>query len=164
MNKKMHYLILILLFLWLLLLLYRHKELTRCLLHAERSATELLSLENLRARYLITPVDSLFETGSGEGLLLMINRDENSQTIKSYLQTHFPAWPLIVVANRQSLPAGCESCDSRISFPESLDIPLNILCYYRRDTCRYFFLYEPANPWRLALDMKILRKFYEKNA
>jgi hypothetical protein len=163
MNKKIYFLIMILLFFWILLLLYRQKEVSRSLLHADRSISEFLSLENLRACYLFTPVDSLVEINHDEGLLLLINRDENLDTWVTYLETHFPAWPLKVVANETLIPLGSKMCETRISFPEVLDIPVNILCYYRRDTCRYFFLHEPANPWRLGLDMKILRKFYEKS-
>ncbi|HAE86772.1 TPA: hypothetical protein DCG86_01975 [Candidatus Marinimicrobia bacterium] len=163
MNKKINFLILVLLFFWILLLLYRQKELSRSLLHADRSVSELLCLENLRTRYLLTSVDSLFETNHDEGLLLLINRDENLDTWVRYLETHFPAWPLTVVRNGTLFSAGSKMCETQIPFPELLDIPVNILCYYRRGTCRYFFLYEPANPWRLGMDIKVLRKIYEKS-
>jgi hypothetical protein len=163
MNKKINFLILMLLLFWILLLLDRQKELSRSLLHADRSVSELLKLENLRARYLFTPVDSLFETNHDEGLLLLINRDEHLNTWITYLKTHFPTWPLTIVANETLLTAELEVCETQIPFPKLLDIPVNVLCYYKEDICRYFFLYEPANPWRLGLDIKVLRKFYEKS-
>ncbi|MDD5581700.1 MAG: hypothetical protein PHS99_00595 [Candidatus Marinimicrobia bacterium] len=165
MNKRIIFLITVLLFLWVAILLHRNKELLRVNLHAERSMGDIIQSQQLWEMYGYTPIDSAFSSliHFRKGLLLLVNSDEQLPYFCAYLKECFPLSPLTVIANKKRILSENEWYTSKRNFPQDFDVSQNILCYYSTDTIRYLFVYEPANPWLLESNLKILRKFYEND-